>query len=364
VPQDQPTIQAGIDAAAIGDTVLVSPGTYTGIGNRDVRFKGKLIVVACEAAPNCVVDPQGAGRGFLFDSGETNAAVLRGFTIRNGIAPGRLPANSGGGIFANGGSPTIEQNVITNNAAGWGGGGIQVQDASPVIQNNTISQNTSYYAGGVGVVGGNAIVRGNTITNNHATDADGGGIYSRNSPSPQFIGNYIANNDAIWNGGGIFLISSSPVISNNIIASNTAGDDGGGIYAQNFASPTMANNTIAGNVATRGGAIGARLGSRPTGVNLILWGNAPNQVFTELGSAVTLTFSDVMGGHPGAGNINADPLFVSPASGDFHITAPSPCVGAGTSGPSVPTVDFDGDPRPSPTGSNPDIGADEIGSPA
>ncbi|MEE3193985.1 MAG: hypothetical protein VX289_05625, partial [Candidatus Poribacteria bacterium] len=43
VPEEQPTIQAGIEATVDGDTVLVSSGTYTGTGNVNLDFKGKAI---------------------------------------------------------------------------------------------------------------------------------------------------------------------------------------------------------------------------------------------------------------------------------------------------------------------------------
>ena len=45
VPADQPTIQAGVDAAGNGDTVLISDGTYTGDGNTVISLMGKEVVV-------------------------------------------------------------------------------------------------------------------------------------------------------------------------------------------------------------------------------------------------------------------------------------------------------------------------------
>lgn len=82
VPADQPTIQAAINAASNGDTVLVAPGTY----KEQINFLAKAIVVRSQGG-NKVTTIDGAsvaGPVVRFVSGETLKSVLQGFTIQNG----------------------------------------------------------------------------------------------------------------------------------------------------------------------------------------------------------------------------------------------------------------------------------------
>ena len=104
VPADQPTIQAGINAALPGDMVLVAPGTYSGPGNQGLDLLGKDIAVVSESGPQVtILDGQGSGNGFAIHLAETRAALVEGFTMQNGV----------GGIFIHLASPTIRNCVVT-----------------------------------------------------------------------------------------------------------------------------------------------------------------------------------------------------------------------------------------------------------
>ena len=167
VPSQYQTIQEGINAAIDGDTVLVAPGTYSGLNNTALSFLGKRIVVTSEAG--CfvtIIDCQGLDRGCYFQSGEDSASILEGFTIQNGFAPSE---EAGGGILCSNASPTIRNNTITTCQAYWGGG-IGCVGASPIILNNSIISNHGERGGGIALLdSSNAIVRGNIISDNIAS---------------------------------------------------------------------------------------------------------------------------------------------------------------------------------------------------
>ncbi len=218
-----------------------------------------------------------------------------------------------------------------------------------------------------GETGGSRLV-GLTITG--ATQ----GIYCRNA-WPIIINCRIVNNAE----AGVKLSETdvrATTLINCIIAGNSGpGIDmtaakGGRLIKYNLA--TILQCTIVGNI--RGGI----LGSQPFVANSIVHANGLSQIDTD---GATVTYCDVQGGHPGPGNIDADPCFVKPGywadtgdmnvpvapgpsavwvAGDYHLNEGSPCIDAGSGQYLHEAIadDIDGDSRIA--GGVPDIGCDEF----
>jgi len=144
------------------------------------------------------------------------------------------------------------------------------------------------YSGGEDV---NCVLTGFTIT------SDSRGIAVTEAfPT---IANCIVEKNA---GEGVYISYAGPVLSNCIISGNGAG----GIVVSERSEPVIRNCTIAGN---RGSGVTVNMSS-PTITNSILWDNQPEQITGTRGYA-SISYSDVQGGWSGAGNIDADPCFVS-----------------------------------------------------
>jgi parallel beta-helix repeat protein len=385
VPADEPTIQAAIDAASNGDTVLVAPGTYY----ENINFMGKAITVTSSGGPSVTtINGNAAGTVVIFTNNEGNHSVLSGFTITNGNSYGNyenfgFTDYDGGGIYISYASPTITNNIVTQNRGCGNGGGIAVEYSSAVIRGNTISNNdqggcSGGHGGGVYIKGaGSAQIIGNTISNNLWIGGWGGGIAIEYSATPTVENNTISDNTTTGispenEGGGIYIYNSAPVIIQNLITGNSASvpgeasaGEGGGIYLESSAGSgalLMVNNTIAGNSGSAGSGIYADNYSAQTDLvnNVVVASPGQPAVFCgessgEIPPIVRSTDAYSTGGNGfdggcagmagSNGNISADPLF-SNASSDFHLQAGSPAIDTGdNSAPGLPTTDFDGNPR-------------------
>ena len=363
VPTDYATIQAAVNAAAGGDTVLLADGTYTGVGNRDIDFGGKNLVVTSQNGPSRTIidcngtytsDASGNHRGFYLHNGETNA-IISGLTIENGregSGGGYNPGGYGGAIEAFAVRVTVQNCFLNNNAvkSGIGGGG---------------EGGAIYTGGGIYSNAGYMTVIDCTITGNAATR--GGGIFNREGNGALTMTNCTITDNTAGDGGGLCSANADSgndtvTLTNDTFTGNTA-NFGGGIYNTTLGGGifTVINCTLTANTANNVGGIYYHSDKISTNgmftlTNDIFWGEIGAEVNTNI--AATVSHCDIQGGFAGTGNINADPQFVS-APTDLHLQPGSPCLGAGTS-MGAPATDKDNTPRPNPPG----IGAYDLVPPA
>jgi len=232
VPGDQPTIQAGINAAVNGDEVVVAPGTYF----ETINFLGKAITVRStdpidsDIVAATIIDGTGFFHVVQCVNHEGPDTVLNGFTITGGNANGPFPDNLGGGMYNNGSSPTVTNCTFSGNSAIFGGGMYNVS-SSPTVTHCTFSENSVIHPDGIGFGGGMRNLRSNPIVTNCT--------FTRNST------------DSL--GGGMANWTSNPTVTNCMFSGNTAGNLGGGISTRYSNNPKVTNCTFSENSAVNGG---------------------------------------------------------------------------------------------------------------
>jgi fibronectin-binding autotransporter adhesin len=269
------SIQAAIDAATPGDTILINAGVYTEslTLSKAVSLTGvNSTTVIINAPPNQRV---------LTVTGATisNSVIISGLTFANGQV-----ADSGGGVWVTVNAlPIIENVSFVNNFAGNSGGGLAVDPVKPItLINITAISNTAtregggvyakiatilggrfienhslcpgYPCGGGGAAAGVLTINGTKFAENTATHS-GGGVYGSSViiTAAQFVSNYSA-----YEGGGIWAFSSL-VIANSDFISNSADSEGGGVYVAPTRPAQIINTEFRRNTAGDGG--GAVVGS-------------------------------------------------------------------------------------------------------
>jgi hypothetical protein len=247
--------------------------------------------------------------------------------------------HEGGGICNDDSSLMLTDCIFAENRSGETGGGMCNEQSSTTLINCTFSGNITTASG----------------------EGTGGGIANRNNSSLTVVNCTFNDNRAALGGAGIYnQIRSSATLTNCAFNNNTAVNVGGGSGIYNWGSATITNCTLTNNkyagimncsdllsvtnCTFSNNWVGILDIAGPSNVtNGVFWNNQ-NVGIEWSGSMPEVTYSNVQSGWPGAGNINADPMFVDAANGDYHLLPDSPCIDAGNNA-ALPsdTTDLDGD---------------------
>ncbi len=396
------TIQAAVAAATSGDTVLVTNGTYhlpipydpnlypsTIVVDKDIRIE------SVNGRDVTIVDGNNTVRCFNLGS---NACVVSGFTIQNGVIDNYpSPHSYGGGIYCDTTDPIITNCVVRNCEVGsvyWGrGGGIyRGTSIDCVVSNNNCG------AEGAGINGGTAISC--DIVENYALSVagKGGGIADGTASNCVIRGNQawryggvyastvydslICDNECEGDGGGLGYSSAyNCIISNNyaltsvgaglyhclasncIVVANNAHNGGGlynstavacvikansGYYGSGMYGGVAVNSLIVGNVADDSGGIHYTVTTNCTLTDNYLEGSgyldASDSVL--LNSIISNNDTSLAGGTNQLINCYTNnPLFVDAANGDYRLAYHSPCIDAGSNAFITTAFDLAGNPR-------------------
>ncbi|MHC4945732.1 MAG: right-handed parallel beta-helix repeat-containing protein [Planctomycetota bacterium] len=278
---------------------------------------------------------------------DSSTTVFECCTLHNNHAHG----NGGGICCENESSITVLGCKLSNNSTYKDGGGICcIDEGSAVVKDCLIRNNSGESAGGFLCAHSRAIITGNVIIDNKGGERCGGLYvhFCEKVPQPDVSFNTVLRNTADL-GAGIYLAGTDPIFTNNIIADNHAVEEGGGMFIFSSTKGSYSNNTITRNSAGKlGGGIYFDFSCDATFTNFILRDNkAPRSPDYYIGVTCDPVFnhSIIDGSFPGSGNIDADPCFVDPQGGDYHICFDSPCRDSGDNSSVLAILDFEGDPR-------------------
>lgn len=317
------SVTTAYDMAQSGDQIWVAAGAYAGgfAIKAGVKiyggFAGNETALSQRNFKTNVTTIGGGIHTQEYGERPDRDTVIDGFTITGGNAC------YGGGIFIYNASPTISNNIITENTAAsydtyscsmsgfyfdrYGcGGGIFCYDSSPLIMNNVISNNTANFqngiqqigsdywgglGGGIFCHGGYPVIIGNTITNNIA----GGAFWEEFEEFCHEVeicdpdchmewicepGTFSRSNPGC--GGGIYT-SGEGYVANNVLSENKArqswgygysedSGNGGGMFVENN-NLSIFGCVFQGNAAGNGGGLFLNLGNGSTITNCTFAGN-------------------------------------------------------------------------------------------
>jgi hypothetical protein len=317
---DVPTIQAAMDTAVAGDTVLVSCGTYY---EHDIQVKNGIYFTSATGNPDCVtIDGQDLGRVLKCDFLDATTSIV-GLTVMAGNV--NLTGGYGGGLYCYKSNPRVTNCAFIDNSALLGGGA-WVRESSPVFTNCDFIDNyvccvdDFYWAmgGGVSISMGRPVFVNCIFRDNGSNSCFGGGV-SAAADSVAFKHCLFEQNRGC--GAAMYLAGRMTVLENCTLVANIAYGGASGIQFDYSAYASLEDCIMAFN---ENRFVMEWISAEPVEPLLTccnLYGN-------EHGDWVTL-IADQYGVR---GNISEDPLFCDVDHSDYYLLPGSPCLDVDTCG--------------------------------
>jgi predicted outer membrane repeat protein len=293
---DYTAINPAISAASEGDTILVMPGTYTGLDNKEWGLSGTNVVIrSTDGSATTIIDCEGSNGVLSLNPGDADSTtIIEGFTMTGGnhysgglayivessptfidcVFSNSLDNSVGGAVYFYDSSSSFTDCVFSGNSS-VKGGAVQIEAASPTFTNCQFTSNSaSEEGGGVDVIAGSSPVFYDCTFSGNTCSGSGGGLRCDASSATVTECSFIANN-ATYTGGGFFCDhSSSPAIEGCVFGGNsTELGNGGGLACINGSSPSVFGCTFYENTSGQAGG-GALAGeSSPTFTSCVFDGN-------------------------------------------------------------------------------------------
>ncbi len=244
----------------------------------------------------------------------------------------------GGGMYNINSNPVLTNCTFSENSAAIGGA-MYNEDCNTVMNMCEFVWNTaSSYCGAVLNNGGQLVAKGCVFKKNYP-----GAVYDGNSNGLTFTNCIFSGNSSQYNGGAVrveMATFSHCIFAGNVAIGYYSNDgiwhrsSGGAVYS--FSTLAFNNCTFSNNWAELGCALYCY---RTYANNCIFWGTK-DQIYPDRleGEYVFADYSNIHGGWPGEGNIDADPCFVDPG---YWADADDPNVAVEPNDPNAVWVDGD-----------------------